>query len=175
MRLFKWLAERNPEYQMLRERLTQMQDRVLVAERRVQILEDRLEAERDKLIVEKDKWAEYMAVINNRPPVTGVREWVDQNLIALRESQGRVAETQETLMRTVRQNQLAREKAKAEFEQQLPEFVEEKYKEAEQEREKYFKSADVATFLDNELGSLDARFANNELGFKVTEIENVAS
>lgn len=139
-----------------------MQDRVLIAERRVQVLEEKLDDAREKLITEKDKWAEYMAVISNHPPISGGREWIEQNRAAMREHHGKVTEAQETLMRTVRQNQLAREKAKAEFEQQLPEFVDEKYREAEQKRQEYFQinAQDLQSFFNDELATVEMENIN---------------
>lgn len=172
MRILKWLLERHPDYQLLRERFTQMSDRALVAERRVSALEEKLEQAREKLIAEKDKWTEYVAAITNRPPVNGVREWMEQNRVIAREQYSRVVESQETVLQTVRQNQLMREKAKAEFEQQLPEFVEEKYKEANSLREQYFKSApsELDNFFKNELGMVNGKLTDVEAEMESTDV-----
>lgn len=172
MLILKWLLERHPEYQLLRERFTQMSDRALMAERRVSALEEKLEQAREKLIAEKDKWTEYVAAITNRPPVSGVREWMEQNRVMAREQYSRVVESQETVLQTVRQNQLMREKAKAEFEQQLPEFVEEKYKAANDLREQYFKSVPntLDKFFRTELETMDTKYTTGELGSTTSDV-----
>lgn len=172
MQLLRWLLERHPEYRLLRERFTQMSDRALMAERRVSALEEKLEQERDKLIAEKDKWTEYVAAITNRPPVNGVREWMEHNRAIAREHHSRAVEGQETLLQTVRQNQLVREKAKAEFEQQLPDYVEEKYKAANDLREQYFKSVPdtLDNFFKNELGMMDGKLTNVGVDMESTDV-----
>lgn len=174
MRILNWLLERHPGYQMLRERLTAMSDRAQLAERRVAVLEEKLEVERAALLAEKDKWTEYVAVLTNRPPVIGVREWVEKQQAALREQQSRSMASQEVLLNAARRNQLARDQARAEFEQQLPDYVEEKYKAAEVERQRYFNSVrgngpvSSSSFFDAELSAykdqqLEAMQASHEM------------
>ena len=82
LRLLHWLLEQHPGYQLLREKLTLMSDRALAAERKIDALEEKLELSRRELVAEKDKWIEYVAVITNRPPVSGSREWFEQQRTA---------------------------------------------------------------------------------------------
>jgi len=185
MRILNWLLERHPGYQMLRERLTAMSDRAQLAERRVAVLEEKLEVERAALLAEKDKWTEYVAVLTNRPPVIGVREWVEKQQAALREQQSRSMASQEVLLNAARRNQLARDQARAEFEQQLPDYVEEKYKAAEVERQRYFNSVRgngpvSSSFFDAELSAykdqqLEAMQASHEMAetAETAEMETV--
>lgn len=185
MRILNWLLERHPGYQMLRERLTAMSDRAQLAERRVAVLEEKLEVERGALLAEKDKWTEYVAVLTNRPPVIGVREWVEKQQAALREQQSRSMASQEVLLNAARRNQLARDQARAEFEQQLPDYVEEKYKAAEVERQRYFNSvrgngpvsssffdAELSAYKDQQLEAMQASYEMAETA-EMAEMETV--
>ena len=178
LRLLHWLLEQHPGYQLLREKLTLMSDRALAAERKIDALEEKLELSRRELVAEKDKWIEYVAVITNRPPVSGSREWFEQQRAAVRETQKQEASEQAEMLNAMRQSQLAREKARAAFEQQLPAFVDEKYQEADKERLEYFKlseAADMARYFDEQLsGSTQQSQQSNPpaMVFTVEEMGN---
>ena len=176
LRLLHWLLEQHPGYQLLREKLTLMSDRALAAERKIDALEEKLELSRRELAAEKAKSIEYVAVMTNRPPVNGSREWFEQQRAAVRETQKQEASEQAEMLNAMRQSQLAREKARAAFEQQLPAFVDEKYQEADKERLEYFKlseAADMARYFDEQLTGSTQQSNPPAMAFTVEEMGNI--